>query len=206
MTPNATLALDVSKYQGEISVAQWRAAKAAGYGLAIVGAWHGSDANPHCEPTLANARSIGMSTAIYVVLTAAMSSRDSLAAGFAAAGARLPATYKRPLAFVALDMELDAIGQNSMDAAENSLRSCKVPGIVYTRGSWWTEKVPELTTSLPLWTAAYDGQADLYDPALPYGPWDHATGKQYSSNIRIDVGADRFVADGSVFRADWWAR
>ena len=194
---NVVQALDVSKYSGEISQEQWGSAKSRGYDLAIVGAWHGTTANDHARNTLYNASQAGLIVAAYTVLNAEDGAK-SVHDGFRACGDQADT-----LKFMALDVEVAGLTHKIFNAADNALISADVKACVYTRYSWWHDKMgnPEWGVVLPLWNADYEG-GDTLRITKGYGGWTQTSlvGKQFQgSNSRLG-----FNADLNVFREDWW--
>ena len=61
-------AIDVSVYSGEIPVEKWRAVKAEGYDLAIVGLFHGRTVNRYAAQQMRAAHEAGMLLAGYVLI------------------------------------------------------------------------------------------------------------------------------------------
>ena len=190
-------ALDVSKWTGAVSTAQWAAALSRGYNLAVVGAWHGTQANDFAEATLKNARSAGLDVAAYCVLNSEDGSR-SIHDAMQACG-----DQSEYLSFMALDIEVQGLNHQIFNDAANTLASVEVISCVYTRYSFWHDTLgnPEWGINLPLWTADYES-GDSLVIERNYGLWtqENTIGRQYQgSNNRLG-----FNADLNIFKAGWW--
>ena len=191
-----THALDVSKWSGLISEAEWQAAKSRGFTLAIVGAWHGTEANEYAQETILNAYNAGMQVAAYTVLNAEDGHKSVLSA-LEACGDQTD-----NLLFMALDVEVVGLTEKVFDEAHIELLTSDVVACVYTRSSFWKGTLgnPNWGIGLPLWDANYDG-VDQLILTNNYGGWNQTSivGKQYTgSNTRLG-----FDADCSVFNAEW---
>ena len=199
MTMELIRAADVSKYGGPITTDQWAAAKADhGIGLAVVGSWHGRDANRYCAETLAAAVDAGLSIATY----AALNSRDGADTIWYAA--KECAEHWANLAFVALDIEIDGVTQQVVADAEASVTAGNLRPIIYTGRWFWTGARhlgnPTWASHLPLWDSHYDGlEVLMLTPA--YGGWhtQDVIGKQYRGSNN-DLG---FSCDLSVFASNF---
>ena len=194
-----TYAADISKYTGPVSTSQWACAREQhGINLAIVGSWHGHDANPSCEASLSNAAEAGLGTATYLVIDSTNSALPVWNAALACG-----AMWSH-LTFAAIDLELNGVTENALLDAEKYLNAGGQRPIIYT-GSWFWASSRHLSnptwgSHLPLWDSHYDGRAEL-TLARPYGGWTQKSlvGKQY-------VGSNRtlgFECDLSVFDSTW---
>ena len=195
-------AADVSKYGGAVSSEKWAKASADhGVGLAIVGSWHGRDANPHAAQTLCAAADAGLAVATYAVLN----SRDGCATvGLAksACGEQWP-----NLSFVALDIELDGVTRQVVAGAASEVVAAGLRPIVYTGRWFWASSRhlgnPTWASHLPLWDSHYDGvEALVLHPV--YGGWSSAdvVGKQYrGSNNGLGFSCDLSVFDPGFVHA-----
>ena len=188
-------AADVSRWSGQITEAQWKSAKENhGIELAIVGAWHGAEANEHCEASLHNAQDAGLQIAAYAVLNG-MRGDESIERAKAACG--MPWW---DLAFAALDVEVRGVTRRIIASAATKVTHGGLRPIIYTGAWFWRGRLgnPDWAAGLPLWDSRYDGKLDLEFPD-PYGPWTKIVGKQYEGS-NSDLG---FNADLSVFDAEW---
>ena len=196
---NLVRAADVSKYGGAVSAEQWAKAKADhGIGLAVVGSWHGRDANRYAAQTLCAAADAGLAVATYAVLT----SRD----GSATVGLAKQACAEQwpNLSFVALDCELDGVTEQVISDAEAEVTAEGLRPLIYTGRWFWASDRhlgnPTWASHLPLWDSHYDGvEALVLHPS--YGGWDtgDVVGKQYRGSNDL-LG---FSNDLSVFAADF---
>ena len=190
-------AADVSDYSGLITQAQWEQVKRRGIELAIVGAWHGTEANQFARDTIYNARLADLDVAAYTVLNS-MDGSKTVHEGFRACG-----DQSNFLAFMALDVEELGVTHQIFNDAHNALVSAESKGCVYSRYSFWHGNLgnPGWGVDLPLWDARYDGDPHLI-LTTQYGSWtqENTVGKQYQgSNSRLGINADL-----SVFARDWW--
>ena len=188
-------AADISKWSGAVTEAQWAAARdQCGIGLAIVGSWHGREANHDCVASLRAADSVGLLTATYLVLNS-LAGADSVSRAQVACGTLWPS-----LTFAALDMELRGVSETIVEEAADAVRVARLRPLIYT-GSWfWRGRLdnPGWAADLPLWDSRYDGRQVLDFPE-PYGPWTEIVGKQYrGTNTALG-----FSCDLSVFDANW---
>ena len=191
-------ALDVSLYSGDIQTYQWEQAKARGYDLAIVGAWHGAEANTYAQSTLGSAMSGGILVASYCALND-MDGRYAVMQALAACG-----EHTRYLKFMSLDVELKGVSSKILMDAINAVNDADVRPCIYTSRSKWSELMSNSTIAssgnIALWDANYNDGPTL-KLAKPYGGWSasQVVGKQYQgSNTRLG-----FNADLSVFRKEW---
>lgn len=193
MADDLIRAFDISVYTGAVSAEQMAAAKAAGYELAVVGSWHGTQANKFAADQLENARTAGLRTATYVVLNGEQAGWQAVSMGLAACSAG-------DLDFVALDCELGVLTEQTFTDGLQAVINAHLQPVVYTAKWYWDGHLsnPDWAYVWPLWSAQYDGEATLDDVVL-YGGWSKAVGKQYS-----DKAADLpFTADQNIFSRSW---
>ena len=185
-------AADVSKYAGFVNRTSWASAKRKhGIELAIVGSWHGKDANDAASDTLKAAHDSGLTTATYIVLNELLGSK-SIDEGLRACG-------NTPLAFVALDIELRGVTQ---EIIEDAIRECHAHLLrvaIYTGEWFWQGRLgnPVWFPRIPLWHSSYNGKEEL-EP-VNYGGWDIPVGHQYKGTDS-SLG---FSADLSMFNHHW---
>ena len=192
----------MSKYTGPVTADRWAAAKADhGIGLAIVGSWHGRDANPHCEATLVAAADAGLAVATYIVINSDQGAQP-VWYGAVACGDMWPR-----LSFAALDIEIDGVTETALAIAEKSLRDGNQRPIIYSGRWFWSAAEhlgdPTWCKHLPLWDSRYDGRQELH-MQNPYGGWTDETlvGKQFEGTNQT-LG---FECDLSVFDGDWLSK
>ncbi len=193
--------IDISKYQGAVDQATWRALNDLGQAVAIVGGWHGIDANPHCEGNLLRAKSAGMVTATYTALnslngfTAVQNARDACGSAW------------DDVAFVAIDCEINGITATTIRQAIQRCDHLGKQACIYTGGWWWVGHFANRQEfrDTPLWSVYYDGQPDVDFGAPPYG--------EYGGWTRADLVMEQFTGssqlagitvDRNTIRADWW--
>lgn len=191
--------IDVSKYQGRLASSFWRAAYAFGFRVAVVGSWHGLDANPHAEANLHDARVAGFVTATYIALNS-KAGDAAVDAGRAACGAEW-----KYLNFVSLDVEIVGVSLRIIRAAAERCRVLGKRTPVYTANWFWRSKFGNPTDTflkpLGLWNAYYDGDPDFDFASAPYGPWTLAdvVGEQYKGSTSM-FGS---TVDVNSFRKEW---
>ena len=190
--------LDISKYAGPVGLAEWQRAYKEGQRVAVVGSWHGVDANHFAFQNLDHARLAGFLTATYIVLNA-LDGAEAVKRAAAACGSEW-----EQLKFVALDIEVDGVTWGIIADAKAAIGRVlpKAKVCIYT-GSWfWRGHLNNPTwgidLSLPLWDSRYDGQPDLAFPD-PYGCWTELIGRQYQGTNK----ALGFSTDLSVFDSAW---
>lgn len=193
-------AVDVSKYAGHIPAHHWSAARIHhGVRLAVVGAWHGTDKNPHAAEALHDARMAGLTTAAYIVLNS-RPGRQSVILGEQACGDEWA-----HLSFVALDIEVDGVTVDVIADAEAELGRERQRPMLYTGYWFWASPKHGLDNAtdfahLPLWDSRYDHVRTLeWGPHKPFGGWAQRTAKQYEA----DSSSLGFSCDRSVFAPDW---
>ena len=170
--------VDYSKYQGTVSRASHRLMREDGIAGVVVGLWHGLDANPYALNSLANAKDEGLLRGGYAVIND-RPGRDAVRAAQQAAGGHWPQLFG-----VAIDVEIRGVTEAIMaDALDEVLRLGQRPFVYSARWfwNWWAVELghlPGLITPggvpsfarYPLWTAQYDGIADLNSVQL-FGGW-----------------------------------
>ena len=199
MTSNAQSlvgAADISMWSGAVSYQQWVQARRR-IQLAIVGSWHGREANPHTLESFQGAQKAGLAIATYIVLNSAPGP-VSIDRGLAACGDQVPG-----LSFVALDIEVQGVTEQIIHEAAERVTDLSLRPIVYTGRWFWEGHLgnPAWASDLPLWDSAYNGKQDLKFPTT-YGRWSSLVGHQYVGTT-MDLG---FSADLSVFDGDWLNR
>ena len=190
--------IDISKYQGSIDQATWRALEMSGQAVAIVGAWHGIDANPHCEGNLLRAKSAGMVTATYTALNS-LNGFTAVQNAKAACGSAWG-----DVAFVAIDCEINGITETTIRQAIQQCDDFGKQACIYTAYWWWHDQFGNSTqfAHMPLWNAYYDGEPDVDFGRLMYGGWavssvvmEQFTGSSQLAGITVDR---------NTILADWW--
>ena len=192
--------IDISKYQGAVDQATWRALNDLGQAVAIVGGWHGIDANPHCEGNLLRAKSAGMVTATYTALnslngfTAVQNARDACGSAW------------DDVAFVAIDCEINGITATTIRQAITQCDDFGKQSCIYTAYWWWHDHFGNSTefTHMPLWNAYYDGSPDVDFGRLPYGGWtkNQVVMEQFTGSSQL-AG---ITVDRNTILADWWVQ
>ena len=191
---------DWSKWQGRVG--RERIARMVDDGVrgVVIGSWHGLDANPNAEADLRDARQLGLATSTYIVVNN-RAGAETVRRGRDACGAEW-----EHLSSVWIDVEVpgvtEAILQDALDAA---YQPGAPPGVgIYTGRwfwNWWQLSVGHAIRQFaryPLWTALYDGRADLrFDP---YGGWTECIGKQYAGSTQ----AYGTTVDFSAFDREWF--
>ena len=181
--------IDISKYQGSVDQATWRALKKSGQEVAVVGSWHGRDGNPHCEENLLRAAAQGMKIATYTVLNGSQPGNAAVSQGKSFCG-----NVWSDLRFVAIDCELDGITETHIRQAEAAIIAEGQTPIIYTAYWWWHDHFgnPNSFSHLPLWNAYYDQQPDIDFQKLPYGGWQDVVIEQYAGSVQLEgVTVDR---------------
>ena len=174
--------IDISKWQGEYSQAQWDALYAADQRVAVVGSAH-PGSNPKAEVNLLRAEHSGLAIATYIALAPGASAVTSVGVARAACGA----TWKR-LSFVAVDCEVDGLTKPEIGAAIAAIRLEGLRPVLYTAAWWWQGDFGNPTDfgDLPLWTANYRSPP-LSDSVPIYGGWarESVMGHQWSGTSQL---------------------
>ena len=184
-------AADVSFWEGDISEADWAAAKGRGIGLAVVGSWHGTRANHFAGSSLDAARHAGLEVATYIALNH-RSGTEAVERGLEAA------KDCHDLRFAALDVEVEGVTVDIITDAVRALQTVSQVPIIYTGAWFWKGKFgdPRTFAHLPLWTSHWDGFDDLLVGWESFGGWETPTGKQYQgTNHTLGFGSDLSVFD-----------
>lgn len=175
----------MSQYSGEITADDWRRAREAGVGLAIVklstfAGW----AADLAVRQLAAAAVAGLPVAGYLWCEFGEGPVEQVRQALSIADAAGVA-----LRWLALDVEHDAWrGAGAITAwvrrAAEAVRERTRP-VIYTARWFWHGHLGDPTdcADLPLWTAQYDGVADL-GVWTPYGGWTEIVAKQYQGTTR----------------------
>jgi len=176
-------ALDVSHYSGRLTLDQLRAARDAGVTRLVVGTQDHNIARQQSSVALM----LGMEVQAYVFLYFATNTAERVRRD-------LPLLRAIGATRYWLDAE-DAPPGMPADAKVAGLRAAVaaaagVPHGIYTARWWWTQhagNTPEFA-HLPLWTAQWDGQADL-GVFNAYGGWKSAAMKQYRPGTQAEAAA-----------------
>ncbi len=194
--------IDISKYQGLIDQPTWRRLKETGQDVAVVGSWHGIDANSYAEANLLRAKSVGFTVATYMALNGSRNGGDAIRLGKAACGSAWD-----DVAFVGIDCEIDGILRITIFEAITECERLGKAYCIYTANWWWTRPTGMNNfagfSDVPLWSAFYDGDPDIDFPTAPYGGWtlDDVVMEQFTGSSQLlDVTVDR-----NTIREDWWA-
>lgn len=200
-------ALDVSVYSREIPVEKWRAVKAEGYDLAIVGLFHGRTVNRYAAQQTEAAWEAGMLNAYYVLLApwTGLSGKEQVRKGIEVS-AGVPADT-----FFAIDCEVDGITEAMIREALEEADRFGAPHIcIYTGRWWWVDHFGDSQAfkDIPLWAAQYkplpDRATNLLDEVKLYGGWtrDKLVGWQYTNTTQFhgincckDFFDDAWIAD-----------
>lgn len=183
--PSPVLALDVSQYSGEISAEDWARAREAGVGLVVVKlSTFASWAADLAVRQLAAAAAAGLPVAGYLWCEFGDQPEAQVRRG-----QRIAERAGVTLRWLALDVEHDAWrGAAAITAwvrrAAAAVSRWTRP-VVYTAAWFWRGHLGDPTdcADLPLWTAQYDGVADL-GVWTPYGGWTEIVAKQYQGTTR----------------------
>lgn len=166
-------ALDVSHWSGELTEARLRAAQRAGMTRLVVGTQNHAVARQQAGV----ARSLGVEVQAYVYLYFAANPAERVRRD-------LPLLREIGATRYWLDAE-DVVAGMRQDAYVQDLHSAvaaagAIPTGIYTARWWWVPYTGNSTAfaHLPLWTAQYDGKADL-SAVMLYGGWKSAAMKQY---------------------------
>lgn len=193
--------VDFSKWQGLISLVTFHRMKSQGVEGVCIGSWHGIDANPHVEENLRRGRSLGLTTATYVIING-RPGEWSINRGLEACGAE--AAF---LSFVAADVEVQGITVPILRAALNQIEREGHRPIIYSARwflSFWASTLttpPTEFAKYPYWYALYDGVADFnrrQDTGL-WVPFDRAVGHQYTGS----TSAFGTTVDFNFFDRSW---
>lgn len=192
--------VDVSVYSGEISPEKWKAIKAAGYELAVVGVWHGASTNGYAAQQLESARAAEMCLAAYVALAPGRSGAQQVDEG----NKVVPGHLRGSLNFVAIDAELGGLTVAMIGDAIGRARELGYRPVIYTGRWWWVDHFgdPSDFADIPLWAAHYDSDPSV-DTVPLYGGWgrDKLMGKQYKgSTLLHGVNVDLNWFDDAFIR------
>lgn len=180
-------AIDVSIYSGEITVDQWRQVKRDGYGLGIVGLFHGRTVNRYAGQQLGAAIQAGLNVAAYVLIApwTGWNGAQQVAAGLAEAQA-----YRANLRFLAVDVEIDGVTGKMVRQALDAVVEMGHRPIIYTGGWWWQNRFN--FSGYPLWAAQYPcslpGEPEnLLHTVELFGGWkrDNLVGWQYKGTTDL---------------------
>lgn len=174
------------------------------FGLAVIGAWHGTEGYDEAEASLAKCRLEGMVTATYAALSPNRDARQAIDECKVRCGSEWG-----QLRFVAIDCETDGVSHDQIASAAVRISELHGYPIIYTSKYKWgvlTGGSPDFShLGLFLWDALYNGQADLNDfLSGAYGgwTWQSLAGHQYSNTTPF---ADISI-DYNVFSDDWIAK
>ena len=190
--------VDYSKYQGAVSRASHRQMRAAGIEVAIVGLWHGIDANRFALNSLANAKAEGLGIGGYVVVNT-RPGRGAVRAGKQVAG-----VHWDDMLTVAVDVEIRGVTEAILADAIDEVRVLGRKPSLYTGNWFWdiwrTElgRYPRGAENIGAWIAVYNGIKTLASAGTRpgYGP---IVGHQYTGSTR----AFGTTVDFNVFDRDW---
>jgi hypothetical protein len=165
-------ALDVSHWSGRLTLEQMRAVQAAGVTRIIVGTQDHAIARQQANL----ARVCGMEVQAYVYLYFAANPAERVRRD-------LPLLREIGASRYWLDAENDVpgfVGSDYVAGLQAAVAASTVPVGIYTARWWWVPRTGDSRafSHLPLWTAEYDGKADLSAVRL-YGGWTSAAMKQY---------------------------
>ncbi|HUV73876.1 MAG TPA: GH25 family lysozyme [Anaerolineae bacterium] len=179
--------IDVSVYSGEITIDQWRKVKADGYGLAVVGLFHGRTVNRYAGQQLGAAIQAGLNVAAYVLIApwTGWNAAQQVAAGLAEAQ-----VYRSSLWFVAVDVEIDGVTGKMVREALDAVKEMGHRPIIYTGGWWWQNRFN--FSDYPLWAAQYpafltDEPENLLHTVKLFGGWtrEKLVGWQYKGTTDL---------------------
>lgn len=186
-------AIDVSVYSGEIPVEKWRAVKADGYDLAIIGLFHGRTANRYAAQQMRAAHEAGMLLAGYVLIApwTGMTGGWQVDAGLEVAAPELIPQLR----FLPVDMEVDGITEAMAAGAVTRVEAGEgLRPLIYTGRWWWVYHFGDSQAfkDIPLWTAQYpffmpDEPENLLEWVKLYGGWtrDKLVGWQYTNTTQF---------------------
>jgi hypothetical protein len=183
-------ALDLSHWEGPMS--QWEMDCFWGEGVRHIIA--GTQVEEVTRQQLGMAVSRGMTVDAYVYLYW----NEDLGAQVRRALARVQGT---PVGRLWLDVEESPGGRSAREVADllhRAVDACRAQARVrcgiYTRGSYWRERLGNTTrfADLPLWYALYNHRTSLSSwSSERFGGWIAATGKQWAEEAICGVGADK---------------
>ena len=180
--PDTQLAVDVSNFQGAISVDTFRQMRAEGAQRIICGT-DGSPSFPVAFPQqVANAREAGLAVEAYIYLYFS----QPLEALLRRVNIKLDMIEASGVAMVWLDCEDTTSGLDpetlvgTIAAARDEVRN-RGHGVGIYTGSWWWKPYTNNSEGfydLPLWVASYDGNTNI--EIAPLGGWSEAWRKQFT--------------------------
>jgi GH25 family lysozyme M1 (1,4-beta-N-acetylmuramidase) len=191
------LSVDCSNYQGDLPQAVFDSWRDAGCKTVICGT-DGSGTNPIVFPQQAfKAATAGMNVEAYIYLYFGANGVPSDVLG----RTRQKLNMIRSVGGIKrvwIDCEDTTSGLAPSDLLHLIGQACdavRAEGYevgIYTGGWWWRPYTADSTqfSHLPLWTADYDGNADL-EFSSPFGGWSSLYRKQYTDKGRLGIyGAD----------------
>lgn len=187
--------IDFSKWSktGPVTVDELEQFKAEGVEGVCVQLWSGREGNEYAEEELRRARSIGLITAGYIVVTG--SSRDHIGLGQTYAGHEWD--Y---LSFVAVDVEVEGTPITVVEDAVIQVETLGARPIIYANFYFWKDKMGGhiMHNQVDLWDANWDSRANLSFPRQ-YGGWSSLVGKQFVG----DTYRHGVQVDYNFFDDDW---
>lgn len=182
--------IDVSVYSGEVPVEKWRAVKAEGCELAVIGLFHGRTVNRYAAQQMRAAHEAGMLLAGYVLIApwTGWSGEYQVSLGIEQQALELRGSLK----FLAVDVEAEGVTRAMIDGALNMVVAAGLRPIIYTGGWCWKRWWSDLDFShIPLWTAQYQPLPEmstrLLDVPALYGGWtrEKLVGWQYAGTTDL---------------------
>lgn len=189
---HATLGLDLSYFQGEVSQDSWKCLHDKGYQFAIIQAYRSNGVtNPYVATDIARAKAAGFKNVdIYVF--------PSFAKGIASAGTQLKTAVEaarskgQNFGMVWIDIEESKLwGNCSSNQAflRGMLHAGEAMGLhlgIYSSAYQWTGIMCSSTefSHYPIWYSHYDNKPNFSD-WKPFGGWTKPSIKQYTGTTNM---------------------